>query len=136
MSHCTPLRKVGREIVELVLLLRREPTEDDSLEARVGVLGDRLQTCLDHDLQRTAAAKDAGREDAEAHALEIVLAGRINIHVDDVYDEYWPTMLPKMYTKLGEKLAEISNAANGDEAAPKRKATDSPAKAGKARKTA
>ena len=46
-------------------------------------------------------------------------------------------MLPKMYTKLGEKLAEIK-ASNGDEAAPapKRTATDLPAKAGKARKTA
>ena len=62
--------------MDLALLLRREPAEDDGLEAGVGVLGDRLQTRLDHDLERTAAAKDAGREDAEAHALEIVLAGR------------------------------------------------------------
>ena len=48
------------------------------VEAGVGVLGDRLQTRLDHDLQRTAAAKDAGREDAEAHALQLVLAGPLH----------------------------------------------------------
>ena len=64
--------------MDLALLLRRETAEDDGLEAGVGVLGDRLQTRLDHDLERTAAAKDAGREDAEAHALEIVLAGPLH----------------------------------------------------------
>ena len=59
--------------------------------------------------------------------------------MDDVYDEYeyWPTMLPKMYAKLGEKLAEkLAESAKDDAApAPKRKAADSPSKAGKARKT-
>jgi hypothetical protein len=64
--------------VELGLLLRRKPAEDDGLETGVGVLGDRLQTRLDHDLERTAAAKDAGREDAEAHALQLVLAGPLH----------------------------------------------------------
>ena len=64
--------------MELGLLLRREPAEDDSLEVGVGVLGDRLQTRLDHDLERTAAAKDAGREDAEAHALQLVLVGPLH----------------------------------------------------------
>ena len=43
-------------------------------------------------------------------------------------------MLPKMYAKLGEKLAEkLAESANGaksDDAAPKRKAADSPGKAG------
>ena len=79
------------------------------------------------------------KEQAKEHeqmAATLIDSRGINIHVDDVYDEYWPTMLPKMYIKLGEKLAEISNAAKGDEAAPKRKAADSPLKAGKARKTA
>ena len=80
------------------------------------------------------------KEQAKHHeqmATTLVDSKDIKIHVDDVYDEYWPTMLPKMYTKLGEKLAEIK-AANGDEAAPapKRAATNLPAKAGKARKTA
>ena len=52
--------------MDLALLLRRETAEDDGLEAGVGVLGDRLQTRRDHDIERTAAAEDAGREDAEA----------------------------------------------------------------------
>ena len=79
------------------------------------------------------------KEQAKHHeqmATTLMDSRGINIHVDDVYDEYWPTMLPKMYTKLGEKLAEISNGDEAAAAAPKRKATDSPAKAGKARKTA
>ena len=75
------------------------------------------------------------KEQAKQHedmATTLVESQGISIHVDDVYDEYWPTMLPKMYMKLGEKLAAKSE----DSApAPKRKATDSPAKAGKARKT-
>ena len=60
----------------------------------------------------------------------------ISIHVDDVYDEYWPTMLPKMYAKLGEKLADKTAAADAhDDDSAKRKAVDSPAtgKAGKRR---
>ena len=81
------------------------------------------------------------KEQAKQHeqmAITLVDSIGINIHVDDVFDEYWPTMLPKMYAKLGEKLAESFNAASSDEAAPasKRKAADSPAKPGKARKTA
>ena len=74
-------------------------------------------------------------------ASTVVESQGISIHVDDVYDEYWPTMLPKIYhklrEKLAEKLAESPDAANSDQAAPasKRKA-DSPAKEGKARKTA
>ena len=66
-------------------------------------------------------------------AATLVESQGIAIHVDDVFDDYWPTVLPKMYMKLGEKLAE---SAKDDAApAPKRKAADSPAKAGKARKT-
>ena len=45
----------------------------------------------------------------------------LSIHVDDVYDEYWQTMLPKLYAKLGEKLAE-SAAETDDDPAPKRRA--------------
>ena len=72
----------------------------------------------------------------EDMAGTLVESQGISIHVDDVYDEYWPTMLPKMYAKLGEKLAE-SAAETDDDPAPKRKAAAaaSPAKAGKARKT-
>ena len=66
--------------MELGLLLRREPAEDDGLEAGVGVLGDRLQTRLDHDIQRTVAAKDAGREDAEAHAHASQSRSRAHTH--------------------------------------------------------
>ena len=58
--HHVRLRNGGREIGELGLLLRRKPAEDDGLEAGVGVLGDGLQTLLDHDLERTGATKDAG----------------------------------------------------------------------------
>ena len=57
--HCRRLRKGGREIVELGLLLRRKPAEDDGLEAGVGVLGDRLQTRLDHDLEARVYAPHA-----------------------------------------------------------------------------
>ena len=76
----------------------------------------------------------------EEMAGTLVESQGISIHVDDVYDEYWPTMLPKMYAKLGEKLAESADGAEPDadaSAAPKRKAAAaaSPAKAGKARKT-
>ena len=72
----------------------------------------------------------------EDMAGTLVESQGISIHVDDVYDEYWPTTLPKMYAKLGEKLAE-SAAETDDDPAPKRKAAAaaSPAKAGKARKT-
>ena len=72
----------------------------------------------------------------EDMAGTLVESQGISIHVDDVYDEYWPTMLPKMYAKLGEKLAE-SAAETDDDPAPKRKAaaSASPAKASKARKT-
>ena len=58
-----------------------------------------------------------------------------SIDVDDVYDEYWPTVLSKMYTKLGEKLGEKLAESASDDAAPKRKAADSSGKAGKAPKT-
>ena len=61
-----------------------------------------------------------------------------NIHVDDVYDDYWPTMRPKMYAKLGEKFAADESAGKSDETAPKRKAaaaSPSTGKAAKARKT-
>ena len=58
-----------------------------------------------------------------------------SIHVDDVYDEYWPTMLPKMYAKLGEKLSESADGDKSDRVAPKRKAANSPGQAGKASKT-
>ena len=74
----------------------------------------------------------------EDMASTLVESQGISIHVDDVYDEYWPTVLPKMYMKLGEKLAEkLAESAKDDDAAPapKRKAADSPSKAGKARKT-
>ena len=72
------LRDGVGKIGELRLLLRGEAAEDDRLEAGVGVLGDRLQTRRDHDLERTAAPKDAGRENAEADALELVLAGPLH----------------------------------------------------------
>ena len=65
------------------------------------------------------------KEQAKQHeemASTLVKSQGISIHVDDVYDEYWPTMLPKMYTKLGEKLAEklaeSSNGAKSGDAAP------------------
>ena len=77
------------------------------------------------------------KEQAKHHegmASTLVESQGISIHVDDVYDEYWPTMLPKMYAKLGEKLAESANGAKSDDPAPKRKAADSPGKAGKAGK--
>ena len=77
------------------------------------------------------------KEQAKQHeemASTLIDMHSYSIHVDDVYDEYWPTMLPKMYTKLGEKLAESANGATSDDAAPKHKAADSPGKAGKAGK--
>jgi hypothetical protein len=33
-----------------------------------------------------------------------------SIHVDGMLDDYWPTMLAKMYTKPGDKLAEAAPA--------------------------
>ena len=83
------------------------------------------------------------KEQTKCHedmATTLVQSRDITIHIDDVYDEYWPTMLPKMYAKLGEKLAEHlddESAPKSDDAAPKRKAAGAPAtsKAGKAHKT-
>eukprot|EP00966_Prymnesium_polylepis_P005476 125464-Prymnesium_polylepis.1 len=65
-------------------------------------------------------------------ASTLIESHDICIHVDDVYDEYWPSMLPKMYAKLGEKLGEKLAETLSDDSAPKRKAAG---KAGKARKT-
>ena len=68
----------------------------------------------------------------EDMAGTLVESQGISIHLDDVYGEYWPTMLPKMYAKLGEKLGEKLAETLSDDSAPKRKAAG---KAGKARKT-
>ena len=85
------------------------------------------------------------KEQAKHHetmATTLVESRGISIHVDDVYDEYWPIMLPKMYAKLGEKLAEkLAESAKSDDSAPapKRKASDPPEKGSnvsKARKSA
>ena len=58
----------------------------------------------------------AQAKEHEEMASTLVESQGISIHVDDVYDEYWPTMLPKMYAKLGEKLGEkLAESANGAE---------------------
>lgn len=62
----------------------------------------------------------------EDMAKALIDSQGISIHVDDVYDQYWPSMLPKLYQRLGEKLAENLAAAGSDDPAPKRKASDSP----------
>ena len=74
----------------------------------------------------------------EDMAKALIDSQGISIHVDDVYDQYWPSMLPKLYQRLGEKLAESLAAAGSDDPAPKRKASDSPTitKASKLHKSA
>jgi hypothetical protein len=61
--------------VEKGLLSWGEAAVDNLLESGVYVLGNRVHTRLDHRLERTPAAKDAPRDDAEGYRLEVVLLG-------------------------------------------------------------
>lgn len=81
-------------------------------------------------------------EQNEDMTTTLIQSRDVDIHVDDIYDDYWPKILPRMYAKLGKKLAVRFAAAHApksddDDAPRKRKDVDSPTtcKAGKARKT-